>query len=141
MSFELIVAVKRDPSERDGVAGGAPRSRASYTSIALNGVATSAAAREVLGTISELFDEGTECIIVELQTIEASDPSGLQTLAEGIMAIRAANRQVQILAHAPALHERMLLMPDARDWLMTSAETGAGGARRSIHLDGDASVS
>jgi ABC-type transporter Mla MlaB component len=135
MGFELVIAVKRDPLDREGVANDAAPAHAPYTSIALNGIATSAAAQEVVDKIDELFEAGTECIIVELQSIEASDLSGLAALAEGIMKIRARGRQVQLLAHDRALHERLVQMPKARDWLMPFTEPKVSGARRSIHVD------
>jgi anti-anti-sigma regulatory factor len=135
MSFELTVAVKRDPLEtRAGNASNA--ASASHAEITLNGTFGPDASRDVLLAISTVARDGADSILVDMDDVVSDDRACLEAFAVGLMSLRQEGVQVQLTVRGAALHEELRQLPQSRDWLVAYSENPVGGARRSLHLDG-----
>ncbi len=134
MPYELTVTANRpDPANR---AGRAARQPASLSTLHLSGTLDGVATDDVLAAVARERDEGRTSIVLELGDVVVGDEAALDTLVSGLMRFREGGTQVQILAHADALHERLSKKSQARDWLLLRSANATETPRRSLHLDG-----
>jgi anti-anti-sigma regulatory factor len=132
--YELTVTANRpDPNNR---AGRAPRQATSFSILRLNGTLDGVATDDVLAAVAREREDNRRSIVLELGDVVAEDDAALGSLVRGIMALREGGTEVQISAQSDAMHERLMGLPDARDWLLSRSADVTETPRRSLHLDG-----
>ena len=134
MGLELTIAMKHDPGTGSGER--APVFPAPYASITLNGTFDQDDSRELLATITNLFAQSADSILVFMEKLLPVDIVCLQSFAAGLMSLRKAGRHVQVATCDARLHAKLDEIANSRDWLVASTSADSSGARRAIHLDG-----
>ncbi|MBD5635042.1 MAG: hypothetical protein IAI49_11245 [Candidatus Eremiobacteraeota bacterium] len=134
MSFELTIAARKDPLAASGADAVSPAA-ASHTTIVLNGSFDDGASREILRTASELSERPDDSVLVRIENVEAADARSLRSFAEGVMELRRAGRNVQVVVRSEALYVTFSGLPHAHDWLVAFSQSDVDGARRALHLN------
>jgi len=135
MSFELDIAAKRDPLERRKT--GDPMSTTGpYTAIALNGIFDAGASQKILRTVTDVFEMGADCVLIDMEDVSAHDDACLQDFAAALMSLRGSGRHVQVVARQSDFHTMLAQAPGSRDWLRNFTDANVSEARLAIHLDG-----
>jgi anti-anti-sigma regulatory factor len=137
VSFELVIAVKRDPSEALH-AEREPSARGAFVSVALNGHFDEDASAALLSTISGLVAQDADSILIRMEDVTADSATCLDAFASALMSLRAEGVHVQISVAEPLLYAKMATSASSRDWLIDGASTDSDAPRRAIHLDGPA---
>jgi anti-anti-sigma regulatory factor len=134
MSFELNIAVRRDPLE--GRERDEPWAKPGvYTAITLNGIFDAEASQVLLRTVAGVCGEGADSILIDMEDVSAPDQGCLDHFAAGLMSLRSGGRHVQVNVHQSTFHARMSKTANSRDWLLTFSKADALGSRHAIHVD------
>lgn len=138
MSFDLSIAVKRDPRETDRSAksDAADQPQAALVSFVVNGEFREAGHIELIRRVRQAFEDGADTVTIEMQDIALQDVACLERFAASIMAERAAGRQLQVVARKPYFYATCASIAGSRDWLVAYTQADMTGGRRAIHVDG-----
>ncbi len=107
MAFDFRIAVKPDPVEaslsaRSDAAAVGPR--AASVSLAVTGRFGEAGRAVLMRMVKQLFDDGADTAVIDVQEVVLEDDACLERFAESLMAERSAGRHVQVVARQPYFH-------------------------------------
>lgn len=131
MNIQLIVAAQHDALERPV---SSTEAIPHCTSIVLNGELDEISVRAISETIAHRIGLCDSIVVTLEHVVAAVGP--LEGLAANVMRFRSAGSQIQLTTRDRTMYDRLLELPDSRDWLIGFADGEVSGVRRAIHLDG-----
>jgi anti-anti-sigma regulatory factor len=134
VSFELSIAVKRDPASAP--ISSEPHASTSSVCITVNGVLGSDAADAILLAVTDAAAKSADPILILMEDVRAEDSMGVDALAKGVMALRTKGVNVQVSAQQDECHALLARERDSRDWLIAFSDPPSSGPRRAVHVDG-----